>query len=339
MLAIAAALTFCPKEEPIQKKNEIIPEIRKELQKPKIRKPKTRSLEVITTQDKAMMRKVIDKEYPKMMELARKAGYTQKPIKIESKILSRETKIELTTDMLAKQKIEQVRKTIDHANKYFKGIIKKQQITFAKPKNKKEVLYAKHPKGDNRILFYPIKNHKEEIKLKVDLIYSKDTLALALEYTNENKRGETERVYSATLKENYEWDVKPRERRPISWVIGKNDIAVMETPVLEILHEVLASYTRKNITQDLKGVTEIEKVNQIVQDNINNEEFIVHGLGRNWFKQYCKDNKLGYTIEHLDTTMGHIETKEFSYKLKKIPVWQAIQLYKENNKTLFYGVE
>lgn len=262
----------------------------------------------------------------------------------------------------------QVVKSTEHAwvkfepdEKYAEGLIREAKIAikhffgFLGLQDQSGKIYFKVPKTVSEIDYHGNPNTiylVAGIGTKVTTIYNAKTnignMTATREFRDSNA-GETKRDVEI-FNSGTSVEFRGYKQRPIfynlAYKIADRSVYLAESPAIEVLHNYLWSYATRHIQKRLKGISPTyQAVRDVLNEEIQREERLVHALSILWWPHYNKDRNLGFTAEELsrrfkvyDSAAEYSGVIELSQRIAKIGVSKAIILYMTNPEKLFSGL-
>ena len=288
----------------------------------------------MTEHDEAWIREAFK---PKIMELIAqcKEAYGAEPEDVKIQVIASDSYFRpCADDARANKHIEFAKKSIANAlNFYNHPEIKSPRMEFKIMKEKREL---EQILTDEKVVFYVLEDSGDHIKANLLFCY-KDKIVPGNIEGDLRVAGGAARTYNITPQKN-DYTITCN-RRPIALTLATERVELFQTPAHEVLHEILAPYTFKNMSKEIreKNTTVINELTGIMQKHVEREESMATILGRVWLVVYNKEAGLGLTDKELElpNTRSMQKMSALREKLEKIGIKNAIEFYINNSEELF----
>jgi len=232
----------------------------------------------------------------------------------ELTITSIDTNYLLSKDNL-EQKIQSAQGTIEHMKNFLSDTdLNFPEVEFVVAQNSLEVAEGieGNDEGANidRIVIYPIQILEYNIHIEGEAKYGNQLIPI--EFTIKASKGGGE-VNKRTHLSGKLGDLNVEFiYGNILWAQNGSSQLVFETPALEVLHAAIAPIAEQYAKQLVKEANTVEKALNAIQHSDLLDEYVVHGIGRYWFRNINDSWNLGFPLESrtsLATTLLIFDTK------------------------------
>jgi len=200
------------------------------------------------------------------------------------------------------QKIQTAQKTIEHMKGFLSNTgLKFPEVEFVVARTSSEITEGVEEKVESadidKIAVYPVQLTEYNIKVEGKAKYGNQILPIEMTLRVREGGGEVEKRTDLTGKLG---DLNVAfTYGNILWAQQGPSQTVFETPALEVLHAAVAPIAEQYAKQLVEEANTIEEARNAVQRSDLLDEYVVHGIGRYWFKNLDNTWNLGYNMDKL----------------------------------------
>lgn len=220
----------------------------------------------------------------------------------ELTITSVETNYILPSTENLEQKIQSAQRSIEHMKEFLSETgLKFPEIEFVVAQNSSEIAEDIEGKVEGAnidgMVIYPIQLIEYDIQIKGEAKYGNQLLPIEMTIKARKGGGEVEKRTHLTGKLgdlNVEFIYGN-----ILWAQYGSSQLVFETPALEVLHAAVAPIAEQYAKQLVEEANTVEEARNAVHRSDLLDEYVVHGIGRYWFRNINESWNLGHDMNKL----------------------------------------